>query len=61
MPSHLLYIADPMCSWCWGFSPIIEKVRDHFGEALPMELLMGGLRPGTEEPMTLGQQCPVNS
>lgn len=51
MPSHLLYIADPMCSWCWGFSPVIAAVRDHFGSQLPVGVLMGGLRPGTTEPM----------
>lgn len=56
MSPHLLYIADPMCSWCWGFSPVIEQVREHFGEILPMKLLMGGLRPGTQDPMTPGMK-----
>jgi len=51
MSTNLLYIADPMCSWCWGFSPVIDAVRDHYGERLPVHLLMGGLRPGTSEPM----------
>ena len=52
MSTDLLYIADPMCSWCWGFSPVIDAVRDHYGEKLPIHLLMGGLRPGTTEPMS---------
>ena len=59
MAPHLLYIADPMCSWCWGFSPIIDTVRDHFGSQLPMQLLMGGLRPGTDEPMTFGMKAEI--
>jgi putative protein-disulfide isomerase len=59
MSSRLLYIADPMCSWCWGFSPVMDKVRDHFGQELPIRLLMGGLRPGTEEPMTLGKKMEI--
>jgi putative protein-disulfide isomerase len=60
MPSrHLLYIADPMCSWCWGFSPVIESVRDHFGKELPMRLLLGGLRPGTTEPMGTGMKTEI--
>ncbi len=50
MSSELLYIADPMCSWCWGFSPVMESVREHFSNQLPMRVLMGGLRPGTTEP-----------
>lgn len=49
---HLIYFADPMCSWCYGFSPVIEEIRKAFGRGLPVRVIMGGLRPGTEEPMT---------
>jgi putative protein-disulfide isomerase len=49
---HLIYFADPMCSWCYGFSPVIEEIRKAFGRGLPVRAVMGGLRPGTEEPMT---------
>ena len=49
---HLIYFSDPMCSWCYGFSPVIEQIRQSFGRALPMRVVMGGLRPGTETPMT---------
>ena len=49
---HLIYFADPMCSWCYGFSPVIEEIRTTFGRALPVRVVMGGLRPGTETPMT---------
>lgn len=41
----LLYFADPMCSWCWGFSPVVEKIRKDFGNLVPIELILGGLRP----------------
>lgn len=49
---HLIYFSDPMCSWCYGFSPVIEDIRRTFGAALPIRIVMGGLRPGTEKPMT---------
>lgn len=49
---HLIYFADPMCSWCWGFSPVIGAVEAVFGADLPIRLVMGGLRPGTDTPMT---------
>src|SRR3569623_271935 len=49
---HLIYFSDPMCSWCYGFSPVIEEIRRTFGRALPIRVVMGGLRPGTETPMT---------
>ncbi len=48
---QLIYFADPMCSWCWGFAPVIEAARERWGEALPARLVLGGLRPGTAEPM----------
>ncbi|MCH7478788.1 MAG: DsbA family protein, partial [SAR324 cluster bacterium] len=22
----LYYFGDPMCSWCWGFKPVLEQV-----------------------------------
>jgi putative protein-disulfide isomerase len=49
---HLIYFADPMCSWCYGFSPVIADIRRAFGRGLPVRLVMGGLRPGTQQPMT---------
>lgn len=48
----LWYFADPMCSWCWGFAPVIEQVRERFREQTRIALVLGGLRPGTTEPMT---------
>ena len=53
MPTpHLIYFADPMCSWCYGFSPVLDDIRRAFGRSLPIRVVMGGLRPGTEIPMT---------
>jgi len=51
-PRQLVYFADPMCSWCYGFAPVISAVARHFGERLPVGIIMGGLRPGTTKPMT---------
>jgi len=42
----LLYVADAMCSWCWGFAPVAEELRRRYRDRLPVELIMGGLRPG---------------
>ena len=49
---HLIYFSDPMCSWCWGFSPVVEAIGARYGDALPIRLIMGGLRPGNIEPMS---------
>jgi len=49
---HFIYFADPMCSWCWGFSSVISQIAERFGDDLPIRLVMGGLWPGTVQPMT---------
>ena len=36
-----------MCSWCWGFAPVITAVHGRYRDRLPMQLFMGGLQPGT--------------
>jgi putative protein-disulfide isomerase len=51
-PRQLIYFADPMCSWCWGFSPVIAAVERTWGGRAPVRLVMGGLRPGTTTPMS---------
>ncbi len=51
-PPLLWYFADPMCSWCWGFSPVIESVRDVYRDHLKIALVLGGLRPGETAPLT---------
>ncbi|MGQ9370005.1 DsbA family protein [Azospirillum sp. ST 5-10] len=56
---HLVYVADPMCSWCWGFAPVIAAIRARFADALPVRVLMGGLRPGTDKPMDAAAKADV--
>jgi putative protein-disulfide isomerase len=50
--SILWYFADPMCSWCWGFSPVIETLRSAYRTHMKIALVLGGLRPGETTPMT---------
>ena len=52
----LWYFADPMCSWCWGFSPVIETLRDEYHERTKIALVLGGLRPGETAPMTVANR-----
>ncbi len=47
----LLYIADPMCSWCYGFGPELAKLLARHPDA-EVELVMGGLRPFNTQPAT---------
>jgi len=47
---ELIYIGDPMCSWCWGISPELNALERYAtSENIPFKVLMGGLRPGGGE------------
>ena len=47
---ELIYIGDPMCSWCWGISPELNALERYTSaESIPFTILMGGLRPGGGE------------
>ncbi|WP_242928087.1 DsbA family protein [Pontibacter vulgaris] len=48
---HLIYVMDPMCSWCYGFAPVLKKIKEENTGKLNFKLVLGGLRPGTTEPM----------
>ncbi len=47
----LYYFGDPMCSWCWGFKPVLEQVDREYPE-LKRVTVMGGLRGGEDVPMS---------
>ncbi len=49
MTYRFLYVADPMCSWCWGFSPVLEEIRRSYQDRVTFQLMLGGLRPGNTE------------
>ena len=41
------YIGDPMCSWCWGISPVVKVSADFCATAGGAFMMtMGGLRAG---------------
>jgi putative protein-disulfide isomerase len=44
----LIYIADPMCSWCYGFGKELSALVGRHPD-LPLEIVAGGLRPGGTE------------
>jgi len=43
-------VLDPLCSWCWGFAPVIEDLRTSLGRSYRFSLVMGGLRTKGEMP-----------
>jgi putative protein-disulfide isomerase len=47
----LIYVADPMCSWCYGFGKEMTELKAmHPG--LQLDIVLGGLRAGGTELLT---------
>jgi putative protein-disulfide isomerase len=43
---ELIYCYDPLCGWCYGFSPVIKKLEAEFGDRLPFIAYSGGMATG---------------
>jgi putative protein-disulfide isomerase len=43
---ELIYVGDPMCSWCWGIAPIVERLSNRTD--IDTRVVVGGLRPGPQ-------------
>ena len=50
---EIIYVGDPMCSWCWGISPALNRLeKAAVANAIPYRIVLGGLRPGGGEAWT---------
>ena len=47
---HLIFVIDPMCSWCWGFHPVIQELREKYSDKYNFSLVVGGLRTKAQMP-----------
>lgn len=43
------YIYDPLCSWCFGFSPVISKLYKRHKANIDFRVLTGGMVLGEQE------------
>ena len=48
---ELAYFASPMCSWCWGFSPVLQQINQDFAKQLNVRLVLAPFRIDTTAPM----------
>lgn len=39
----LIYIYDPICGWCYGFTPVIQQLQQQYGKEMEFEILSGGM------------------
>jgi len=47
----IIYIGDPMCSWCYGISNELNQLKTEYQDQFEFEIVMGGLRPYNTESM----------
>lgn len=40
-----------MCSWCWGFHPVLQKIEQQLDNKVSMQYVLGGLAPDSHAPM----------
>jgi putative protein-disulfide isomerase len=45
MQPTLLYIQDALCGWCYGFSPVVQKLYDEYKGRIEFDVLSGGMIP----------------
>jgi putative protein-disulfide isomerase len=43
MNPTIFYCYDAYCGWCYGFSPVIKKLAENYGNQIPFEVLSGGM------------------
>jgi putative protein-disulfide isomerase len=51
MDKEIIYVGDPMCSWCWGFSPVLKQIQQDYSKDAPLRLIVGGLHAFDTDPM----------
>lgn len=56
--TKLIYVADPLCSWCYGFGPQLEALLVARPE-LEFSIVLGGLRPNSTEPMPAERKTEI--
>lgn len=59
--STLLYVHDPMCSWCWGHRPQWQKLQASLPNGVEVKNIVGGLAPDSDVIMPQEQQQAIES
>ena len=47
---RIIFVTDPLCSWCWAMLPEFLAVRAQLSAWADFDLLMGGLQVGNRRP-----------
>ena len=59
MSKTLIYVHDPMCSWCYGFEPVRRLIFERLEGRMEIIRLLGGLAPDSDAPMPEATQAMI--
>lgn len=57
--STLIYVHDPMCSWCWSFRPVWQAVKQGLNDNVEIQYLLGGLAADSQTVMPEDMQQSI--
>ncbi|GAA4000281.1 DsbA family protein [Hymenobacter fastidiosus] len=43
---EILYLFDPLCGWCYGMSPVIQRIQAEYAGRVTVSVLCGGMVTG---------------
>lgn len=46
-PMKILYFYDPLCGWCYGFSPVMQQFYEDHKDEADFEIISGGMITGS--------------
>lgn len=52
----LIYVTNPMCPWCYGFTPVVRRLRALWHGRLQVQVLMGDMYAYATEPLKLEER-----
>lgn len=50
-PLTVLFVTDPLCSWCWGMADAIDTVRAGLAGEFRFDLVLGGINTDSTLPV----------
>ncbi|RYD58367.1 MAG: DsbA family protein [Sphingobacteriales bacterium] len=46
MKPTILYVMDPLCGWCYGFSPVMQLLQQNYKDQFNFRVVPGGMITG---------------
>ncbi len=46
MKDTIFYFYDALCSWCYGFSPVLKKLSEKYEDEFDFQVISGGMQTG---------------